>query len=51
MSTQSTVTPSRYSSTTDAPYVPDPPPDTRPYRVLVQVGSRLEWRRVGMRDE
>lgn len=38
------LTPARYSSTTDGPYLPDPPPDTQPGRSLVQVGgSRLEW--------
>ena len=39
---------SRYSSTTDRPYQPDPKPDTRPSLQLVQVGQRLVWMRVWM---
>ena len=38
---------SRYSSTTDVPYHPDPLPDTRPTRVLVQGLGPLRWQRVG----
>ena len=45
------MTPSRYSSTTDAPYVPEAHPDTRPYLSLCDQSRQLVWVVIGMYRE